>query len=151
MAKSKETFGKKEKENKKAKKRKDKEQKKEERKMNNNKGKGLDMMMAYVDEHGNITDTPPDPEKKIITNAEDIQINIAHQHREIREASRKGIVNFINEDKGYGFITDLKSQERVFMLMSRIEFPIKERDKVTFETEKSPKGLSAINVKKVGG
>jgi cold shock CspA family protein len=149
MAKSKETFGKKDKENKKAKKRKEKMEKKEERKMNNNKGKGLDMMMAYVDEFGNLTDTPPDPKKKTEIKAEDIQISIKHQHQEIQEAVRKGIVSFINAEKGYGFLTDLKSQERVFVLMSTLEEPIKERDKVFFEIERTPKGLSALNVKKV--
>ena len=50
---------KKEKEKKKLKKRQDKEAKKEERKSDSNKGKGIDEMLAYVDEDGNITTCYP--------------------------------------------------------------------------------------------
>ena len=63
MAKSQETFSKKEAEKKKAQKKKEKEQRKEERKANAKSG-SLEDMMAYVDEYGNITSTPPDPLKK---------------------------------------------------------------------------------------
>ncbi len=61
MGRSQETFSKKEKEKKKLKKRQNKEQKKEERKVNSNKGKSMDEMIAYVDDFGNITSTPPEP------------------------------------------------------------------------------------------
>jgi hypothetical protein len=64
MARSQETFNKKEAEKRKAQKRKEKEQRKEERKANAKEGKSLEEMMAYVDEDGNITSTPPDPTKK---------------------------------------------------------------------------------------
>ena len=64
MARSTETFNKKEKEKKRLKKQKEKREKAEERKDNVVKGKSLDEMMAYVDENGNITSTPPDPTKK---------------------------------------------------------------------------------------
>ncbi|MDL5044925.1 hypothetical protein QQ054_02570 [Oscillatoria amoena NRMC-F 0135] len=63
MARSKETQGKKENDKKKQKKRKEKEEKREERKANYKKGKSLEEMMAYVDENGNISNTPPDPKK----------------------------------------------------------------------------------------
>jgi hypothetical protein len=63
MAKSSETFNKKENEKKRLKKKKDKEQKKEDRKSNVGKTKSFDDMIAYVDENGNITSTPPDPSK----------------------------------------------------------------------------------------
>ncbi len=150
MGRSKETFGKKEKETKKLKKRKEKEEKRLERKANNSKGKGLDDMMAYVDENGNLTDAPPDPSRKTEVNLEDIQLDIKALHKEQQESTRKGIISFLNESKGYGFITDLKTQERIFLLMSRMEEPLKERDKVVFEVERTPKGLSALTVKKVG-
>ena len=64
MGKSQETFSKKEKEKKRIKKKQDKDQKKEERKANAVKGKTLEEMFAYVDENGNISTTPPDPNKK---------------------------------------------------------------------------------------
>ncbi len=64
MARSQQSFNKKEVEKKKRKKKLDKEKKREERQAGSEKGKSLDDMIAYVDEHGNITDTPPDPEEK---------------------------------------------------------------------------------------
>ena len=63
MGKSQETFNKKEKEKKRKKKKQEKQQRKEERKANSGGGE-LENMMAYVDEFGNITETPPDPTAK---------------------------------------------------------------------------------------
>ena len=80
MARSTETFSKKEKEKARLKKSKDKKEKAQERKANAGKGKSLEDMMAYIDEHGNITSTPPDPSKKIKINVEDIRIEIGRAH-----------------------------------------------------------------------
>ncbi|HSY62922.1 MAG TPA: hypothetical protein VK796_13650, partial [Cytophaga sp.] len=66
MSKSQETWNKKEAEKKRAKKKQDKEQKKEERKANAGNSSSFEDMLAYVDEYGNITSTPPDPLKKIV-------------------------------------------------------------------------------------
>ncbi|SIT93913.1 cold-shock protein [Pontibacter indicus] len=149
MGRSQETFSKKEKEKKKLKKRQDKEQKREERMANSDKGKGLDEMMAYVDEFGNITDTPPDPtKKKKDIKLEDIQIGVAKQAElDPADLIRKGTVSFFNESKGYGFIQDHESQERIFVHQNALVNAIKENDRVTFEVEKGPKGLNAVNVK----
>lgn len=149
MGRSQETFSKKEKEKKKLKKRQDKEQKREERMANSDKGKGLDEMLAYVDEFGNITDTPPDPtKKKKDIKLEDIQIGVAKQAElDPADLIRKGTVSFFNESKGYGFIQDHESQERIFVHQNALVNAIKENDRVTFEVEKGPKGLNAVNVK----
>ena len=64
MAKSKETFNKKEKEKKRRKQKEEKKQKIEERKGNRRDGNSLEGMMAYLDENGNLTDTPPDMVRK---------------------------------------------------------------------------------------
>lgn len=64
MAKSKQTFQKKEKEKKKKQQQKLKEERKAERKANSSKGKALEEMFAYVDHNGNLTLTPPDPKQK---------------------------------------------------------------------------------------
>ena len=151
MGKSQETFSKKEKEKKKLKKRKEKEEKREERKANSAKGLGLDDMMAYVDEDGNITSTPPDPNKKKQTvKAEDIQITVPKDEDiEPLDAIRKGKVTFFNESKGYGFIKDQETQESVFVHMKGLVDQVRENDKVTFEVEKTPKGLSAFDVRLV--
>ena len=59
MARSKETYNKREKEKKRLRARVEKEEKKQQRKQNSNKGKGLDDMLAYIDENGNLSSTPP--------------------------------------------------------------------------------------------
>jgi cold shock CspA family protein len=151
MASSQETFSKKEREKKRLKKKKDKEEKKEERQANSKKGQSLDEMIAYVDENGNLTSTPPDPRKKKTVKSEDIQLGASKQEdAEPAEIIREGIVTFFNEQKGYGFIRDLKSQESIFVHINELETPVKENDKVTFEIEIRQKGPSAVAVKKMG-
>lgn len=147
MAKSKETFNKKAKQQQKVKKRNDKLVKREERKANSNKGKSLDDMIAYVDEDGNITNTPPDPRNRKVVNAEDIIIQIPEGN--IRNTTRTGVLEFYNTEKGYGFIIDKKSREKFFVHNSNMLEPLAITDKVMFDTEKSVKGATAINVKKL--
>jgi CspA family cold shock protein len=144
-----ETFAKKEKEKRKAKEKQDKAQKMKERKMNNQKGKSLEDMMAYLDENGNISSTPPDPKRRKEINLEDIQLGAA-RNSEPENLVRTGTIAFFNDAKGYGFITDEKSRENVFVHANQLAQPVKERDKVTYERERTPKGFSATNVKKVG-
>ena len=149
MGKSLETYSKKEREKKKAIKQRDKKEKAESRKTNSDKGKGLEDMMAYIDENGNITSTPPDPSKRRKIIAEDIQIGVPKQAELTpEELIRTGIVTFFNESKGFGFIKDLQSQESVFVHVNNLQEAIQENDRVTFETEQGQKGLSAIKVKK---
>jgi len=148
LARSTETFSKKEKEKARLKKSKEKKERAEERKANGSKGKSLEDMMAYIDEHGNITSTPPDPSKKIKINSEDIQIAVAKQEDIPYDAVRTGIVSFFNESKGYGFIKDMQTQESIFVHINALTEPLKENNMVTFETEQGPKGLSAVKVKK---
>ncbi len=148
MAKSQETFSKKEAEKKKAQKRKAKEQRKEERKANAKTGSSLEDMMAYVDEYGNITSTPPDPLKRKVINADDIVLGARNNVKaDPADAFRKGKVTFFNDAKGYGFIKDLQSQDSVFVHVNSLTEAIKENDKVSFEVEQGPKGLSAVRVK----
>ncbi len=149
MGKSQETFSKKENEKKRQQKRNDKEEKKAERQANSKKGKSLDEMLAYVDENGNLSSTPPDPRKKKIVKSEDMVIGVPKQEDiEPTEVIRKGTVTHFNESKGYGFIKDQQTQESVFVHINALETPIKENDKVTFEVERGHKGLNAVKVKK---
>ncbi|WP_419800533.1 hypothetical protein [Mucilaginibacter sp.] len=62
MAKSQATFMKKQLEKNRLKKREEKEQRKQERQQNASSG-DLESMMAYVNEFGEITSTPPAPKK----------------------------------------------------------------------------------------
>ena len=147
MGKSQETFSKKEKEKKRIKKKQDKDQKKEERTANAVKGKTLEEMFAYVDENGNISTTPPDPNKKHVFKKEDMQISVSRtEPGEPVDVVRTGIVTFFNDSKGYGFIKDLESQESVFVHINGLVDRVKERDKVKFETERGHKGLNAVKV-----
>jgi cold shock CspA family protein len=149
MAKSQDSYNKKEVRNKKEKKRKEKEKKRIERKANSKEGKSLDDMLAYVDENGNITSTPPDPSNKTKINAEDIEVSIPK--REARDAEsnlRKGIVTFFNDSKGYGFIKEKDNPKNVFVhINDLVDEDIHENSKVVFETEKGVRGVKAINVR----
>ena len=147
MGRSTETFSKKEKEKARLKKAKEKKERAEERKANAGTGKSLEDMMAYIDEYGNITSTPPNPSRKIQVNSEDIQIGTAKRQDLPHDTVRNGVVSFFNEAKGYGFIRDLQTGESIFVHINALTVPLKENNLVTFETEQGPKGLSAINVK----
>jgi len=148
MARSKETSNKKEVRKKKEKNRKDKEKKRLERKENTKNGNNLDDMIAYVDEFGRITSTPPDLSLRAKINAEDIQISVPKNRvSEPVDTIRKGIVSFFNDSKGYGFIKDTTTQESIFVHINDLAEPIKENNKVIFEVERGPKGLKAVNVK----
>ncbi|GAB3232300.1 cold shock domain-containing protein [Hymenobacter seoulensis] len=148
MGRSQATFGKRENEKKRLKKRQDKEEKKEERQANAKKGQSLDDMLAYVDENGNISASPPDPKKKKEIKTEDIRIGALKQEdMEPTDPIRKGVVTFFNDSKGYGFIKDSVTQESIFVHANGLVNQIKENDKVSFEVEMGPKGPSAFGVK----
>ncbi|MCH7400408.1 cold-shock protein [Belliella kenyensis] len=149
MAKSRDTFNKKEKEKLKQKKKQEKQDRKDARK-SGEKSSDFEDMIAYVDEYGNIVDTPPDPTKKRTEiDVDSIEIGVPkYAASEDDNASvRKGKVTFFNESKGYGFIKDEQTQESIFVHINGCVDKIKENDKVNFETEKTPKGLSAVSVK----
>jgi cold shock CspA family protein len=146
MARSKETFSKKEIEKKKLQKRKEKLARREERKAN--PGKSFEDMIAYTDENGNITSTPPDPTKKKVVKEEDMIIGARNSGADEVEMDpiRKGKVTFFNTGKGYGFIRDLETNESIFVHSNGLMDEINENDKVTFEMERGPRGMNAIKV-----
>ena len=148
MAKSQQTYNKIEKEKKRLKKREEKKKKKEERKASGDSVSEF----AYVDEFGNLTDTPPDPSQKIEVDAESIEIGIPKKgdsEEEENDFSKEGKVSFFDHSKGFGFILDSNSQEKYFVHVTGLIDEIKENDKVNFELEKGPKGMNAVRVKKI--
>jgi len=151
MAKKQETFGKKEREKKRLKKREDKQKRKEERKSSNSKGAGFDNMFVYVDEFGQLTDTPPDPSKKIKVDASSIELGIPkmEDREDAVDPIRKGKVAFFDTSKGFGFIQEQDTQEKYFVHVSGLIDEIQENDKVSFELERGQKGMNAVRVKKV--
>lgn len=145
------TWNKKEREKKKQQDRKEKEERKQERKEHAKKGQSLEDMMAYLDENGNISSTPPDPRKRVNIKLEDIEIGVPKQKEsDETDLLRKGIVTFFNYEKGYGFIKDVESQESIFVHINSSADELKENSKVVFEVEKGPRGLNAVNVKVAG-
>ncbi|MDR0349034.1 MAG: cold shock domain-containing protein [Tannerella sp.] len=138
------SFNKRENEKKKQQKKLEKQKRKEERKVS---GKGnLDDMIAYVDENGMITSTPPDLQQKEAIEQEEILISVPKREAE-EVAIRKGRVDFFSSPKGYGFIKDLTNTEKYFFHISHAPQDIAEGRIVTFDLEKSNRGgMNAVNI-----
>jgi cold shock CspA family protein len=143
-----ETWNKKEREKKKRQNKKEKAERRQERR--ESKSADFEDMIAYIDENGNLSSTPPDPKKKFTIKAEDIEIGVPRQEElGPEDLIRTGIVTFFNNDKGYGFIKDKETQESVFVHINSLSEPVRENNVVSFETEMGPKGVNAVNVKLV--
>src|SRR5689334_16488274 len=124
MAKSSDTFTKREKEKKRIQKRKDKDQRKKDRKANK-ENKSFEDMIAYVDENGNFSTTPPDGTKKKAIKESDINLSSKNQGNGTRMDDRhQGYVKTFHKDKGFGFIKDSESQEEYFFHFSSANFQI---------------------------
>ncbi|MBL7775929.1 MAG: cold shock domain-containing protein [Saprospiraceae bacterium] len=107
-------------------------------------------MFSYVDENGNLSSTPPDPAKRKVIKAEDIILGAPPKDDTPEETVRQGRVKFFNEEKGYGFIIDAKTEESIFVHINSLQGPLRENDRVSFEVERGPKGLNAFNVVVLG-
>lgn len=64
-----------------------------------------------------------------------------------------GTVKWFNESKGYGFITPDDGSKDIFVHFSAIQVSgfktLTEGQKVSFETQQSPKGPAATNVQPI--
>lgn len=140
------TADKRENEKKRLAKRAEKQKKKEEKKLS---GKGsFDDMIAYVDENGMITSTPPEENmKKEEIKLEEILISTPKKEEE-EPTIRRGRVEYFNDSKGFGFIKDLTGVEKYFFHINNVLTDITENNIVTFDLERGPKGMNAVNVKK---
>ena len=148
MAGSQETYGKKEREKKRLKKQEEKRKKREGRKVNAKKGGDLESMLVYVDENGQLTDTPPDPSKKVEIEAEDIVLGIPKKEESEKEDPvREGTVDYFDDSKGFGFIIDAENKERYFVHVSGTVEEITEGNRVSYELERGQKGMNAVKVK----
>lgn len=142
MAKS-NSSNKRELEKKKEQKRKEKQRRKEVRKAGG--VRSFDEMIAYVDENGIITSTPPDPDKKQDVVLDNIAISTPKKE-EVEEIAFKGRVEHFNQDKGYGFIKKLASVDKYFFHISNAPADITEGNIVTFELELGEKGMNAVKI-----
>ena len=126
------TVGKRENEKKRLAKREEKLKRKENRKTNKS---SIDDMIAYVDEYGMISSTPPEENvKKKEINLEEIMVIL------------RGRVEFFNESRGFGFIKDLSGVEKYFFHVNNVVTEIKEGNVVTFDLERGIKGMNAVNI-----
>lgn len=137
------SFNKRELEKKKEQKRKEKQQRKEDRKASG--VSSLDDMIAYVDENGAISNTPPDPLKKEKIDVEQIAVSTPKKADIINEPL-KGRVEHFNQDKGYGFIKQISTVDTYFFHISNAPADIKEGSMVTFELERGEKGMNAVRL-----
>lgn len=137
------TYNKKENEKKKQARRLEKQNRKEERKLSG-KTSNFEDMIAYVDENGQITSTPPElGNRKEEINPKEIQISTPKQEEPL---VRRGRVEHFNDLKGYGFIKDLAGTEKYFFHVNQVLTDIVVNDIVTFDLERGKKGMNAINI-----
>src|ERR1700748_821701 len=124
MAKTNGTSNKREKEKQRQKEKQEKRDKMDERRANQTKGKSLDDMMAYLDENGNITSVPPDPNKKKVFNLEDIEIGVP-KSKETDDPLKEGKIDYFDSSKGFGFIIQ-SNGEKIFFHVSQTSYPVQE-------------------------
>lgn len=106
-------------------------------------------MMAYVDENGNLSSVPPDPKKMVKVKLEDIEIGIRKEEDLLDpDVLPKATVTYFDEAKGYGFISDINTQERIFVHINNLTEEIKVGDTVEYTAKKTPRGLQAETVRK---
>ena len=139
------TVDKRENEKKRLARRAEKQKRKEEKKLSP-KANSLDDMIAYVDENGMITSTPPTENiKKEEIKQEEIVISTPKKEKEV-PTGMKGRVEFFNTSKGFGFIKDLSGTEKYFFHVNNVMADISENDIVTFDLERGIKGMNAVNI-----
>ena len=137
------TVGKRENEKKRLAKREEKLKRKENRKTNKS---SIYDMIAYVDEYGMISSTPPEENvKKKEINLEEIMIATPKKEDE-EPVILRGRVEFFNESRGFGFIKDLSGVEKYFFHVNNVVTEIKEGNVVTFDLERGIKGMNAVDI-----
>jgi len=135
------TVGKRENEKKRLAKREEKQKKKDSKKLSSKSS--FDDMIAYVDENGMITSTPPAENiKKEEINLD--EIIIATPKKE--DVILRGRVEFFNEARGFGFIKDLAGVDKYFFHVNNVVGNISEGNIVTFDLERGVKGMNAVNI-----
>lgn len=139
------TVDKRENEKKRLAKRAEKQKKKDEKK-SSNKVSNFDDMIAYVDENGMLTSTPPAENiKKEEIKLEEIIISTPKKEKE-EPVIRRGRIEFFNTAKGFGFIKDLAGVEKFFFHVNNVLTDIAENDIVNYDLERGLKGMNAVNV-----
>jgi cold shock CspA family protein len=138
------SYNKRELEKKREQKKQEKQKRKVERKANAGDG-SLENMIAFVDENGVISGTPPNPEHRQVVDLESIVVSTPPKGK--RENSvLNGRVEHFNRGKGYGFVKDTDSIEKYFFHISNVTDDITEGNLVFFELEKGQRGMNAVRI-----
>ena len=142
------TVGKRENEKKRLAKREEKQKKKDSKKLSSKSS--FDDMIAYVDENGMITSTPPAENiKKEEINLDEIIIATPKKEDE-EPVILRGRVEFFNEARGFGFIKDLAGVDKYFFHVNNVVGNISEGNIVTFDLERNECG-QYLSRKETGG
>lgn len=139
MAKSQLTFKKKDLEKKKKLKKQHKMELRAEKKMDNDKGKSLEEMYVYVDEHGNLSPTPP-------LNPYKFKIEDLERPADAEDLYYFGKVSFYNEIGRYGFIRDNETGSTVYFNDELAGMILKVDQKVKYKWSRSVKGNQITEV-----
>jgi len=146
-----ETFSKRERRKKKIEKKREKELRREERRNVVPSKKTLEEMMAYVDENGNLSDTPPDPKNAHRVAADEIAIAVPKSAPAEPNALFTGVISYFDPAKGYGFVINDQTKERLFVHVTGLAQPNTELsmgDKVSYTATRSDRGMQAVSVMK---
>lgn len=142
MAKSQPTFQKQERAKRKQQKKREKQERREINKMNNDKGKSFEEMFAYVDEFGNISDTPPTQVYKF---KEEDLLRPADPEDEFYY----GKVSYYNEDGHYGFIRDNETRETVYFNDTLAGKVLTLNQKVKYKSKRTKQGYQISEVETI--
>lgn len=137
---------KREQEKKKLEKRQEKQKRKEERKSSGS-ANSFEDMIAYVDENGQISSTPPEAKREGV-DMEDIQISIPKKSEIGEPEIHRGYIEYFNPEKGYGFIKGPDKRDKYFFHVSNNPVAnITEGKTVTFELRRGQRGMEVVNMK----
>ena len=126
----------------------DLEKKKQEKRLAKQQTSSFEDMIAYVDENGVITDTPPTTnEKPQEIDISTIEVSTPRKTDEPVITEYEGRVEFFNTSKGYGFIKNLKNAEKYFFHVSGLQDEVTDGNLVTFKLERGPRGMNAVEIK----
>lgn len=144
MARSQETFNKKNVRNKKEKKRKEKEKRKLEKREEDTKD--FDDMIAYVNEFGEISSTPFEDQKNAPKDVNKDKFEGKEDLVVEADDTNTGIIDYYNDDKGFGFIIEKGTKRKLFVHINDSKSKLKEGNKVKFTPLKEKKGWVAKEV-----
>ena len=103
-------------------------------------------MLAYVDENGVLHTTPPEVGEREEIDASQIEVSVPRRSEPEEIVPFEGRVEYFDAAKGYGFIRNSDNGEKYFFHITQAPAAIAEGNRVTFELERSTRGMNAVRV-----